>query len=287
MVRQLQREQARIDPLPWRGLRGRTVRLRFDYTQDDSRVCTDIGRPGPCGVAVDNIALAAVPVCPGPAGRTGHHPGGRAGSRVAGRAVHGDDRRRQRRAGRRERRRGDRPRCPPGRASSAPRGPAGRAIRPAKSSCAGAPRSPHGRARRSRSPWSRPRRAAHGQRGDRGHGEGELQRLRSGAGEQRERRAHRRLRCRARLIGYLTVLGERIPREDLAYTALISNTGGACSATTQGSSSWTCSRRAPAEGAFADSGAVSARSHHQHGGLGRRGQAGSGWCSRSKRSSFP
>lgn len=53
---------------PGAGLRGRTVRLRFDYTQDDSRVCTDIGRPGPCGVAVDNIALAAVPVVSGACG---------------------------------------------------------------------------------------------------------------------------------------------------------------------------------------------------------------------------
>ncbi|WP_437993547.1 hypothetical protein [Sorangium sp. So ce145] len=53
---------------PGAGLRGRTVRLRFDYTQDDSRVCTDIGRPGPCGVAVDNIVFAAVPIVSGACG---------------------------------------------------------------------------------------------------------------------------------------------------------------------------------------------------------------------------
>ncbi|WP_437579956.1 hypothetical protein [Sorangium sp. So ce887] len=53
---------------PGAGLRGRTVQLRFDYTQDDSLVCTDIGRPGPCGVAIDNVVLAAVPVASGACG---------------------------------------------------------------------------------------------------------------------------------------------------------------------------------------------------------------------------
>ncbi|WP_437970440.1 hypothetical protein WMF04_14615 [Sorangium sp. So ce260] len=53
---------------PGAGLRGRTVQLRFDYTQDDSLVCTDIGRPGPCGVAIDNVVLAAVPVASGGCG---------------------------------------------------------------------------------------------------------------------------------------------------------------------------------------------------------------------------
>ncbi|WP_437592796.1 hypothetical protein [Sorangium sp. So ce1000] len=53
---------------PGAGLRGRTVRLRFDYTQDDRHVCTDVGRAGPCGVAIDNIALAAVPVVSGACG---------------------------------------------------------------------------------------------------------------------------------------------------------------------------------------------------------------------------
>ncbi|WP_437562042.1 hypothetical protein [Sorangium sp. So ce542] len=53
---------------PGAGLVGRTVQLRFDYTQDDSLVCTDIGRPGPCGVAIDNVVLAAVPVAIGACG---------------------------------------------------------------------------------------------------------------------------------------------------------------------------------------------------------------------------
>ncbi|WP_437940890.1 hypothetical protein [Sorangium sp. So ce341] len=53
---------------PGAGLLGRTVQLRFDYTQDDSLVCTDIGRPGPCGVAIDNVVLAAVPVATGTCG---------------------------------------------------------------------------------------------------------------------------------------------------------------------------------------------------------------------------
>ncbi|WP_437736791.1 CARDB domain-containing protein [Sorangium sp. So ce1335] len=53
---------------PGEGMRGRTVQLRFDYTQDDSQICTDIGRSGPCGVAIDNVVLAAVPVAPGACG---------------------------------------------------------------------------------------------------------------------------------------------------------------------------------------------------------------------------
>ncbi|AUX21886.1 uncharacterized protein SOCEGT47_023820 [Sorangium cellulosum] len=53
---------------PGAGLRGRTVKLRFAYTQDDSLVCTDVGLPGPCGVAVDNVVLAAVPVVAAPCG---------------------------------------------------------------------------------------------------------------------------------------------------------------------------------------------------------------------------
>ncbi|WP_437930520.1 hypothetical protein WMF37_15230 [Sorangium sp. So ce291] len=53
---------------PGEGLRGRTVQLRFDYTQDDSKICTDAGRSGPCGVAIDNVVLAAVPVVSGACG---------------------------------------------------------------------------------------------------------------------------------------------------------------------------------------------------------------------------
>ncbi|WP_437666377.1 hypothetical protein [Sorangium sp. So ce1182] len=53
---------------PGEGLRGRTVQLRFDYTQDDSQICTDAGRSGPCGVAIDNVVLAAVPVVSGACG---------------------------------------------------------------------------------------------------------------------------------------------------------------------------------------------------------------------------
>ncbi|WP_434047063.1 MULTISPECIES: hypothetical protein [Sorangium] len=53
---------------PGEGMRGRTVRLRFDYTQDDSQICTDVGRTGPCGVAIDNVVLAAVPVASGACG---------------------------------------------------------------------------------------------------------------------------------------------------------------------------------------------------------------------------
>ncbi|WP_437310156.1 hypothetical protein [Sorangium sp. So ce388] len=53
---------------PGEGLRGRTVQLRFDYTQDDSKICTDAGHPGPCGVAIDNVVLAAVPVVSGACG---------------------------------------------------------------------------------------------------------------------------------------------------------------------------------------------------------------------------
>lgn len=53
---------------PGEGMRGRTVQLRFDYTQDDSQICTDVGRSGPCGVAIDNVVLAAVPVAPGACG---------------------------------------------------------------------------------------------------------------------------------------------------------------------------------------------------------------------------
>ncbi|WP_159396934.1 DUF11 domain-containing protein [Sorangium cellulosum] len=47
---------------PGEGMRGRTVQLRFEYTQDESLRCTDVGRPGPCGVAIDDVELAAVPV---------------------------------------------------------------------------------------------------------------------------------------------------------------------------------------------------------------------------------
>ncbi|WP_437784351.1 CARDB domain-containing protein [Sorangium sp. So ce1097] len=53
---------------PGEGMRGRTVQLRFEYTQDDSQICTDVGRSGPCGVAIDNVVLAAVPVAPGACG---------------------------------------------------------------------------------------------------------------------------------------------------------------------------------------------------------------------------
>ncbi|WP_438029163.1 hypothetical protein [Sorangium sp. So ce233] len=53
---------------PGEGMRGRTVQLRFEYTQDDSQICTDVGRTGPCGVAIDNVVLAAVPVASGACG---------------------------------------------------------------------------------------------------------------------------------------------------------------------------------------------------------------------------
>src|SRR5262249_39382005 len=44
------------------GMRGRRVALRFEYTQDDSGVCTDVGSAGPCGVAIDNVVFAHVPI---------------------------------------------------------------------------------------------------------------------------------------------------------------------------------------------------------------------------------
>ncbi|WP_437680798.1 hypothetical protein [Sorangium sp. So ce131] len=47
---------------PGEGMRGRTVQLRFEYTQDSTLRCTDVGRAGPCGVAIDDVVLAAVPV---------------------------------------------------------------------------------------------------------------------------------------------------------------------------------------------------------------------------------
>jgi len=48
---------------PAEGMTGRTIQLRFEYTQDGFDVCTDIdpGR-GPCGIAIDNIKVNSVPI---------------------------------------------------------------------------------------------------------------------------------------------------------------------------------------------------------------------------------
>jgi len=45
------------------GMTGRSIQLRFEYTQDSSGVCTDVGAGrGPCGVAIDNVVLKYVEV---------------------------------------------------------------------------------------------------------------------------------------------------------------------------------------------------------------------------------
>jgi len=48
---------------PSDGMEGRTIQLRFEYTQDGADVCTNVaaGR-GPCGIAIDNIQVKAVPI---------------------------------------------------------------------------------------------------------------------------------------------------------------------------------------------------------------------------------
>ena len=43
--------------LPGAGLTGRSIQLRFEYTEDTSGVCTDVGITGPCGVGLDNVVI--------------------------------------------------------------------------------------------------------------------------------------------------------------------------------------------------------------------------------------
>src|SRR5262245_19839498 len=47
---------------PAEGLSGRQVAIGFEYTEDQSGVCTNNGYPGPCGVAIDNVAFRFVPL---------------------------------------------------------------------------------------------------------------------------------------------------------------------------------------------------------------------------------
>lgn len=47
---------------PGEGMTGRTVQLRFEWTQDSNSDCTAAGHPGPCGVWLDNIVMQVVPV---------------------------------------------------------------------------------------------------------------------------------------------------------------------------------------------------------------------------------
>ncbi len=48
---------------PVNGMTGRTIQLRFEYTQDASGLCTDNGAGrGPCGIAIDNVKLNVVPL---------------------------------------------------------------------------------------------------------------------------------------------------------------------------------------------------------------------------------
>ncbi|HEU4382488.1 MAG TPA: hypothetical protein VFR85_03205, partial [Anaeromyxobacteraceae bacterium] len=51
---------------PGQGVTGRTLQLRFEYTQDSNTVCTGLGRPGPCGVAIDNVDVTLVPLASSP-----------------------------------------------------------------------------------------------------------------------------------------------------------------------------------------------------------------------------
>jgi hypothetical protein len=41
------------------GMAGTTFQLRFEFTQDGIGICTDVGRPGPCGVLFDNVVIKA------------------------------------------------------------------------------------------------------------------------------------------------------------------------------------------------------------------------------------
>ena len=47
---------------PGEGMMGRSVQLRFEYTEDSGGDCTTAGHSGTCGVGIDNVVLAEVPV---------------------------------------------------------------------------------------------------------------------------------------------------------------------------------------------------------------------------------
>ena len=48
---------------PGAGMTGRSVQIRFEYTQDGFGVCTDLGAGrGPCGIGVDNVNFSVVPL---------------------------------------------------------------------------------------------------------------------------------------------------------------------------------------------------------------------------------
>jgi hypothetical protein len=42
------------------GMAGSTAQLRFEYTQDGSATCLDVGGGPICGVSVDNIVVSSV-----------------------------------------------------------------------------------------------------------------------------------------------------------------------------------------------------------------------------------
>jgi len=46
------------------GMAGSTAQLRFEYTQDSVGTCVDVGRPGPCGVMLDNVVVESVTAAP-------------------------------------------------------------------------------------------------------------------------------------------------------------------------------------------------------------------------------
>lgn len=46
---------------PGAGFVGRSIQLRFEWTQDASGDCISAGHAGPCGVAIDNVVLKLVP----------------------------------------------------------------------------------------------------------------------------------------------------------------------------------------------------------------------------------
>jgi hypothetical protein len=50
---------------PGAGMVGRSVQLRFEYTEDTAGTCTDNGYAAPCGVGVDNVVLSVVPLTDG------------------------------------------------------------------------------------------------------------------------------------------------------------------------------------------------------------------------------